>query len=109
MVNQRDREVSAYNEGYADARRAGSGGSLLGIFLGVVVVLGLGAGAYFLLAGQSPTSEDSPDIINVPAQEAPQAPDVNVDVPSPEINIEAPSSESPSGSTESSGSSTESP
>ncbi len=87
MVRNTDREEMEYRKGYADARRSDSASGILGAIFGLIVVLALGAGAYFVFAGQSQQT-DSPDIINVPAPEAPEAPDVDVQIPEPNVNID---------------------
>jgi hypothetical protein len=81
MVRPTDREEMEYRQGVSDARGADGTNGLLGVLVGALVVLGLGAGAYYLFAGQSQKS-DTPNIINVPA---PQAPSVKIDVPKPDV------------------------
>ncbi len=101
MATPTDREELEYRRGVADANRTGDSSGLLGVLIGAVVVVGLGAAAYFAFGGQVQKS-DSPNIINVPApqsptinieapkMEAPKAPDVNITVPSPSLAVPSP-------------------
>lgn len=87
MARPTDREELEYRKGVSDARGADGASGLLGVLIGAIVVIGLGAGAYFLFANQSQKS-DAPNIINVPA---PQAPSVKLEAPKTDVNISAPS------------------
>ena len=96
MAIPSDREDLEYRKGVADASRISDSSGLLGVLIGAVVVVGLGAAAYFMFDGQAQKT-DSPNIINVPAPkspdiniEAPKAPNVNITVPSPSIAVPNP-------------------
>jgi cytoskeletal protein RodZ len=97
-----DREdQSRYREGYVEGRDAsarGGSNAALGFLLGIVILALLGLLGWFLIGRDTTqTPESETNIINVPAPEAPEAPqpnieqpDVNITVPSPDLEGASP-------------------
>lgn len=89
-MSQFDREEARYEQGYAAGSRASRSNPATGIFIGVFAVAVLGIGGWLVFAQTGQKSGGDADIINVPKPEAPDAPEINIDVPKPEINLPKP-------------------
>lgn len=102
-MSQYDREKARYQQGYVEGSRANRNNSATGIIVGIVGAAVLCVGAWFALTQTNQQSGGDTDVINVPAPEAPEAPNppkININVPKPEINVPKPDIDAPSPSNE---------
>lgn len=98
MNSRKDREVETqYRRGYVEGQASGNNNTILGVIAGIAIVVLLGLGAWYFLGRTETPETEQPNIINVPAPEAPEAPptvnvtpDVNINVPAPDVSVPAP-------------------